>query len=1129
MYDFKPNINSIKMTDSRITDILFCAGLLSLLTFSGCRPGETGTPGKVRMYEEPITIPTYLTGAPEKDPVFYTPADYQGAQRRVYPYPDLDQLTDEKAGKIYKGLFLENKYVRICVLPELGGRLYMARDKSDNYDFIYYNRVIKPALIGMAGAWISGGIEWNIPHHHRVSTFMPVDYRLVENPDGSKTIWVGEYEKRHQTRWVVGLTLYPDRSYVQTDVRLYNTTPLITSSLLWANSAVHANENYQVFFPTDVELAVYHAKVEFIDWPVADQYYRGINFTGGVDISLWKNTSSPTSFFAWGSKKDFLGGIDHGKNAGTVFIGDHHIWTGKKMWNWGNNEVARLWDRMLTDDDGPYLELMMGAYTDNQPDYSWNDPFSARKATMFFYPVREMSAIKEANRDMAVNMEISGSKAVIEINTTADHGPCEVRLTHANELIFTKVVHPLPGNPERTEAGLPKDCDPSQLHVSVTDKNNIELITYSPYKKQHPVHPAVYKAPPDPDAMGTAEELYLAGLRLDQFGNPELDPMVYWNKALALDPDNIWVNTQMGISYLKSYRYEDAARHLQIAVDQVTANHTKPRFGEPLYYLGLCRLLQDDLDGASELLNRSAWNEGLSSSANFLISLIDCRQGNTEAALQHVEKSVEANSNNLEAWQLCTILSRMNGDRKEADLALEKTMQLDPLNLVAANELLLAGKNKSDKDLLSLLEPGPDNYLELAGRYIQAGFYRDAIRILDLAISSGDSVPGASPMIRYYHGFCNRQLGDTAMMAMDYRTANDLPGDYCFPHGYLSEKILLDAVRECPSSARPAYYLGNLYCDFRPDEAYRLWKAASALDPSSAVCHRNIAFVTANIFDKMDEAYREINEAIRLNPGDHLYMEEADCYAAYMNLTPADRIKNMEANTATIYSSDATATRYANLLVLEGRYDDAIKLLEDRHFHEAEASEINLHVQWADAHILRGRDKMTAGRTDEAVKDFLAAMDFPANLESVRDGKIALALYFLGEAMKKQGDAASARDYFSKLVDFESTRGWGTGEWPEITYFQAMAYKELGQAQKATELFSKLISDGMKAADAKPPRAADLRSVQRRHDVIRDRASGHYRQALGYLGLNQDSRAREQMRLVLKMDPSHIGANNYFR
>ena len=324
--------------------------------------------------ETVLTIPTYETGDPEPNPVFYTPESYQLAQMHIYPYPYIGYLSDKKVNREYKALILENEYISICVLPELGGRMYTAVDKTNSYDFIYRNRVIKPALIGMTGAWLSGGVEWNIPHHHRASTFMPVDYRVEELPDGGRTIWVGEYEKRHNARWAVGLTLRPGKAYIETTMKHFNTTPIAQNILMFANTAIHTHENYQVVFPPDVERTAFHAKLEFCDWPIARQYYRGIDFTKGVDVSWWKNISAPTSFFAWDTKMDFMAGIDHEKHAGTLLVGDHTKFTGKKVWYWGNNEVQRLWDQMLTDEDGPYLELMMGLYSDSQPDYSWNSP-----------------------------------------------------------------------------------------------------------------------------------------------------------------------------------------------------------------------------------------------------------------------------------------------------------------------------------------------------------------------------------------------------------------------------------------------------------------------------------------------------------------------------------------------------------------------------------------------------------------------------------------------------------------------------------------------------------------------------------------------------------------------------------
>ncbi|MEM2028146.1 MAG: DUF5107 domain-containing protein, partial [Candidatus Bathyarchaeia archaeon] len=325
----------------------------------------------VKIWEEPLVIPTYQISDPDPNPIFYTGRAYQGAQGHVYPYPMLDKLTDNRIEKVYKAAFLENEYIKVCVLPEIGGRIFFATDKTNNYDFFYHQHVIKPALIGMLGAWISGGVEWNIPHHHRATTFMPVDYTLRENPDGSKTIWVGEIELRHRMKWIVGITLYPGKSYIEVTIKLFNRTPLAHSFLIWANPAVHANENYQIIFPPRTEYATFHGKNQFSHWPISYEVFAGVDYTSGVDVSWWKNHPAPTSFFAWNYKDDFLAGYDHGKRAGTVAVANHHIVPGKKFFLWGNGSEGRMWEKILTDADGPYIELMIGAYSDNQPDYTW--------------------------------------------------------------------------------------------------------------------------------------------------------------------------------------------------------------------------------------------------------------------------------------------------------------------------------------------------------------------------------------------------------------------------------------------------------------------------------------------------------------------------------------------------------------------------------------------------------------------------------------------------------------------------------------------------------------------------------------------------------------------------------------
>jgi tetratricopeptide (TPR) repeat protein len=1149
----------------------FVPVLLLILLCQACHKDQFRSGGRVKLWEEPITIPTYLTEDPEINPIFYTPANYQGAQRRIYPYPNIDKLTDKKADKTYKGLFLENEYIMLCVLPEIGGRLYIAMDKTNGYNFIYHNNVIKPALIGMAGAWISGGIEWNIPHHHRVSTFMPVDYKLVVNPDGSKTIWVGEYEKRQQTKWEVGLTLYPGKAFVKTDIRLFNVTPTVKSFLIWANPAVHANENYQVIFPPDVEKAVYHSKVEFTDWPVSRQYYRGIDFTDSVDISWWKNTSSPTSFFAWGTEKDFFGGIDHGKNAGIIFVGDHHIFPGKKMWNWGNNEVARLWDQMLTDKDGPYMELMIGSYSDNQPDYSWNNPCSAKYGTFYFYPVKGLSGIKEADKDLAVNLDIKNDTAFIQLYASSIMKKLKLILTYPDKVILETAVKADPKNPVLIKKPIQKPVNENNLSLVILNSENKELLHYSPPVKKNLPHPPVYKAPADPASIEDVEDLYLAGLRLKQFGNPDLDPFKYWEEALRRDSDNIFVNTQLGIEMLESYNWEAAEAYLRKVTDKVSQNYTSPKYGESTYYLGISLIRQGKFKDAYDILYRATWDYEWTSPAYYLLSLMDCRNGDFDQALEHVQRAVDANTYNLEAQQLKALILRQQGKYEETVEQLDFLGKTDPLNFVLLFEkYILDNRSDDSRDLiLKLLRNEPDNYLETASRYADAGCYSDAVELLNIAAGSEEIKLNNCPMIWYYLGSYYDKLGENQKSKESYQKAFELPVDYCFPYGYATEKVLMDAISGNPGQWKSYYYLGNLYCDFQPQKALDLWKQAIHYNSSSAVLYRNAAFVESNKLDKMDSAIIHLKKAVELNPEDPLYLEELDRCLAYTGSSPEERLKILKEHRSTVEKSDGAMARYISLLNLNTRYSEALEILTTRHFHAAEASDINLHVQWTDAHILRGMELMGIGRQEKvarrfpaylpdtatnpdqileeeisgqerigpalkernialAIEDFTLAMNFPVNLESSRDGKIAVALYLRGLAKQERGDTAGARLDYLNLINFESVMGWGTGNWPEVDMCKALALKKLKRNNEARLIFNSLISKGKELADYNPHPAADLSSVQQRYEIIQIRAEGYYRQALGYVGLGNPGSARLMAGRALQLIPSDIGALKYF-
>ncbi len=665
--------------------------LFSAIIFTSFLAAPLLSDSTVNVWQEPLVIPTYKVAPPDSNPMFYKGEVYQGAKKSIYPYPFLDKLTDIRQNKTYNALYLENDYVKICFLPELGGRLLSALDKTNNYDFLYRQHVIKPALIGMLGAWISGGIEWCVLHHHRATTFMPVDYTLTENPDGSKTIWLAETERRHRMKWTIAATLYPDKSYLEVKVTIFNRTPFPHSFLYWANVAVHANPDYQVIFPPSTRFATFHAKNQFSHWPISYELYNRVDYTSGVDVTWWKNHPEPTSFFAWNLQEDFSGGYDHGKKAGVIHIGNHHIVTGAKLWEWGPGPRGQMWDKILTETDGPYAELMVGAYSDNQPDYSWIKPYEVKTFTQHWYPIREIGSVKNANLRAAVNLELPSKKiARIGFNTTSQYQNATAMLIANDQPIFEQQINIAPDKPFLAEVALPPGVRQTDLKVTLISSDDHELISYKPVEREYdPNLPDVVKPPPAPKNINTVEQLYLAALRIEQFHNPTLDPYAYYQEALRRDPNDSRVNTALGIDYNKRALFEKAEEKLTRAIQRTSYNYTSPKNNEAYYQLGLALKAQGKLDAAYDNFYKATWDYTFHTAAYYQLAEISCIKQDFTTALDHINRSLATNQLNNKALNAKTVTLRTLGQLEKARETALKVLGVDPLDFWALNELHL--------------------------------------------------------------------------------------------------------------------------------------------------------------------------------------------------------------------------------------------------------------------------------------------------------------------------------------------------------------------------------------------------------------------------------------------------------
>ncbi|MDR1938729.1 MAG: DUF5107 domain-containing protein [Tannerellaceae bacterium] len=360
----------------------------------------------VKVSVNKVTIPAYAEPERENLPMFAENRVHQRSSGNPYPNKIVLKVNrEEKTNKEYTLIKLENEFLEIEILPEIGGKIYSAKDKTNGYNFFYKNHVIKPALIGALGSWTSGGLEFNWPFHHRASSFMPTDYEIEKLPNGGIIVWVSEHDPTDRMKGMAGIVLNPGESIFETRVKLSNTTPLRHSFLWWENVAVPSNKEYEIFFPHDVSHVFFHYKRSVTTYPMASNstgIFNGIVMNGEVDISKHKNTIQPTSYFSAASNYDFFGGYDAGKKRGVVHIGDHHVSPGKKMFTWAYNQLSDSWENALTDTDGAYCELMAGSYSDNQPDFAWLEPMETKIFSQYWFPIGEIGVPDFANTNGAI-------------------------------------------------------------------------------------------------------------------------------------------------------------------------------------------------------------------------------------------------------------------------------------------------------------------------------------------------------------------------------------------------------------------------------------------------------------------------------------------------------------------------------------------------------------------------------------------------------------------------------------------------------------------------------------------------------------------------------------------------------
>ena len=955
--------------------------------------------GEVRAWEGSLTLPTY-PWVEDINPKFWA---LEGGPRLsttvhgsiVYPYTMQDHLLREKHDRTYKALFLENEYLRVVCLPELGGRIHSVLDKTEGEEMFHLNGVIKPGMIAMRGGWISGGIEWNTgPHGHTVTCLSPVNACIGSNPDGSAYLFVSNTEQIFRTRWTVRLTLRPGRSYLEEEIAIYNPTDGVHPYYFWNCTAFPNRSGTRFIFP--MSLGTDHNAREFFRWPIHE----------GRDLTWLKNYETYASVFAVQCTHDFFGAYDVDADRGIAQFADHRRLGGKKAWTWGEWEFGKVAQQDLTDEDGPYIEVQSGPLP-TQSDYGRLNPRQRVAWQEWWYPVHGLGdGFEFANREAAVNVMRFADRAEVRVLSTGRYPAARYEILQGEELRAEGRVDLAPNRPAVIRLS-PAPSDRVPLRIRLLDAEGRLILEYeSPLKIPHvdPPDPATFAE--KPDAEKSADDWYVLGAKRD-LATDRLGARRSYLAALERDPDHALARKALAVLDYEAARYDQALRHLERAIQ------ADSRDGWAWFYAGVCHLALGRPDEAAKCAERASQSPETALLGQDLLGRAEWRRGEQVKALQAFDRAISINPSDHQARVHRMLALWGMGRTDEAAQEAETLSQVDPTALLPRIVPALASADKLEvaaEEARRFLGEIEFEALEAALTLHAFGMDREAAAWIRAACRADVPEEATGWMPLYYLARFSALIGEEEAARRYLRRAAHNVKEGAFASRAEELEILEFAVQENPRDAQAALQLGCLLAHLgQKEEAARWWRKAVELAPANSIAWRNLGLSAAhrNDWKEAEDCYRA---AIAARPDDQtLYRDLAEIFLAAGRR--ADAITLIEEMPLTLPRRSEITILLAQALIDEGRHDACVRLLEGTpYFTNWEGQDIVWRL-FNQAHIERGKQRLQEGYAAKALEDFEAALTYPPNLHVGRSNRPieAPAQYWRGMALRALGREAEAR------------------------------------------------------------------------------------------------------------------------
>jgi tetratricopeptide (TPR) repeat protein len=822
--------------------------------------GQAAGVAAVRAWEGELALPTTVERLPSENPPF----DLFATERFNYPYTIRDALTDQRKVERYHALFLENEFLKVTVLPELGGHLYSCLDKISGQQMFYANRSIKKALIGYRGAWAAFGIEFNFPVSHNWMSMSPVDYALLPNADGSAAIWVGNVDAVFGSSWRVELRLRPGRAVPEQHTTLFNGGSGRHRYYWWTNAAVEVGDDSELVYPT--HLMATHGFTAIAPWPID---------VSGKDLRIIRNqTDGPVSLFTYKTREPFIGVWHPATRTGTIRLASPNELPTSKVWSWGFDSDAQAWREALSDDRSAYIELQSGLFR-NQETYAFLGPQERVAFSEYWLPVRQMDGVTRATVDAVFHAIRDGRVVTFQLNATRTIGGARIAIRQGNETLLDTTARLVPARVWQRRLN---DVSPDVPWVlELRDAKGVVLLHHEDgqYDALTPKDVKIgrqeaHRSPsPDRRSDGDFAEL---GQNAELNGR-RLEALAIYRSGLARFPDSIALNKATG-RLATSLHWLDAQASTEATRDDVNqviawlnrAYRRDTTDMETRYYLGLARAAIGDRREAREHLEAAQRFALTSAPARLQLARLTAQEGRWPEALSIIEALVAADGNNTLAGATEVALLRRNKRLSRARERCAHWRRQDPTSNLLRFEATRLGA--PDADLWTHLAADPNRLLTIVDQYLALGAFDDAWVLLDRQypeVGPPSAEPGmrslsANPLIAYYRAFVAKQLGRDDADA--YRRASVLATTYVFPSRASSYAVLNTALSANPDDGTARYLRGCLFLSSGlVASAIADWERARMVAPNLPALHRNLGMTLLHE-GRLEEAIAVLEEGI---------------------------------------------------------------------------------------------------------------------------------------------------------------------------------------------------------------------------------------------------------------------------